>query len=114
MTQGKGSLAKLEQLKANHADEIRAAALKRRKRGPLCLHFRCEKADLVESPGGLRLRGGWCKLKRCPRKQLEEYLRLLDQTRHWRQEGDVWTAAFWWGTVERKRGQLREALRCGA
>jgi len=106
---GKGSLTKLDELKKEHGPKFKAAAPKRRKRGPLCLYFRCKSARLVESPIGLRLQGGWCKLK-CPRKQLEDYLWLLERTRHWRRQGK-WSSEFWWGAAIKKRDELREVLR---
>ena len=109
MAIGKGTLTDLEQLKEEWGPRFKKAAPKRRKRGPLCFYFRCKSAKLVESPAGLRLQGGYCKLKRCPRKQLEDYLWLLDKTRHWRRQGK-WSSEFWWGTAIKKRDELREIL----
>jgi len=111
MALGKGTLTELEKLKAEHGPKFKAEAQKRRKTGPLCLHFRCKSAKLVESSAGLRLRVTWCKRKRCPRKRLEEYLWLLEKTRHWRHQQDGSVSAFWRDTVEGRRRKLKATLR---
>ena len=71
MALGKGSLSKLEQLKAEHADEFRAAAPKTRRIEQECFDLLCPTAiGRVGLAKGdyLRVEKPTCTRKRCPRQ----------------------------------------------
>jgi hypothetical protein len=110
--QGKGSLAKLEKLKAEHGPRFKQAA-KQCKRGDECVKIRCVHATryLVMGPSGLRLRGGYCKRKGCPRLLIPLYLEMLRRSRPYRRQDCQWTRQRWWEPIRARRDQIRKQIR---
>ena len=73
---GKGSLSKLERLKAEHREKFKAEAPKVKKIDGRCFELRCPTAinprRLKYRGGSLHLIGANCTRKRCPREAMEE------------------------------------------
>lgn len=75
MTEGKGSLTKLEQLKAEYGPKFKAAAPKRRKIDQECGDLLCPYALRHVRPdrrGLLWIKNEWCAEKRCPKERGHE------------------------------------------
>jgi hypothetical protein len=111
---GKGSLSKLEALKDEYREELKAKAPKVKKIDARCFKLRCKTAvnpaRLRHSGGRLRLARGTCTRKTCPREMLEEYKRMLNLTRPWRQGEYPETAKMWWGVIKAQKVKLQRSL----
>lgn len=107
MSQGKGSLSKLEELKAEHVPRFKVVA-KQCKRSDECIKIRCIHAIryLAMGPSGLRLRGGYYKRRSCPRLLIPLYLDMLRRTRLYRQQDCRWTRQRWWEPIRARRAQI--------
>lgn len=110
----KGSLLRLEELKAEHRERFRAAAPKVKQIDVMCFRLRCPTAlnpnRLKGTWRGLRLAKGTCTRRTCPREVLEIYLRVLNDTRTWRQEGDSFSRRFWRDIALYWQNKLRKLL----
>jgi len=111
---GKGSLDKLEALKAEYTHQFREAAPKVKRIDGQCFKLRCKTAvnpaGLKHSGGSLRLSRGTCTRKTCPRKALEEYKRMLNLTRPWRQGEYPETAKMWRDVIKQQKAKLQRSL----
>jgi hypothetical protein len=73
---GRGTLIKLEKLKAKYADELRAAAPKVKRINERCFALLCPTAIArvgMARGGYLRVDRPTCTRKRCPREKEESY-----------------------------------------
>jgi len=72
MAQGEGSLAELDRLKAEHAEEFRAAAPKVKRINEECFKLLCPTAIArvgLAKGGYLRVSKPTCTRKKCPREK---------------------------------------------
>lgn len=109
---GKGSLAKLAELKEERRETFKAAAPKVKRVDLPCFRVRCRTAlnpdRLNFTWRGLRLARGTCTRKTCPLVTLEKYKEMLERTRAFRQSNDdPDSRAFWWGVVRNWKKRFR-------